>query len=226
MSLDELKNYELLKDYALKELGLDLFGVADLSKFKNELSAEVAEVSGGMGAAISLAFKLSSAVLNSITDHPTRLYMHHYQIVNRYLDYSALRIGKFIERLGGNYIPIPASLFLGKTDKHSSHLSHRVAAYYAGLGWIGRNNLLVNPRYGAQIRLVTVLTDLPLKFDNPIPFGCGECRKCIEVCPAGALSENGYDFEKCFKLLDYFVGKYNVGQHICGVCVKVCTGKG
>lgn len=219
------KNYEILKDYALNSLGLSLFGVADISQIIKEMANELYEASKDMRYAISVAFKLSDPILDSLVDHPTRLYMHHYQTVNRYLDTSAILLGRKIELLGGSYIPIPASLFLGKGEKQRSHLSHRTAAYYAGIGWIGRNNLIVTPQFGSRVRLVTILTNLELKTDTPLEFGCGDCYECIKACPAGALSENGYDFEKCFKLLSYFVGKYNVGHHICGICVKACKGK-
>jgi len=43
----------------------------------------------------------------------------------------------------------------------------------AGLGWIGRNNLLVNEELGSQFRLASVLTNMPLKIDKPVKNGCG-----------------------------------------------------
>ncbi len=219
------RNYNIIKEFALEKLYLSLFGVTETKQLYNDMSDELRDASNELIYAISVAFKLSDAVIDSLVDHPTRLYMHHYQAVNRYLDSSALLIGKIIEELGGKYIAVPASLFLSKEEKHRSHLSHRTAAYFAGLGWIGRNNLLVTPEFGSRVRLVTILTDLELKTDTPMEFGCGDCYECIKACPAGALTENGYDFEKCFKLLSYFVGKYNVGHHICGLCVKACRGK-
>ncbi len=126
--------------------------------------------------------------------------------------------------MGGRYVAVPASLYLKRKDSRESHLSHKLVAYWAGLGWIGRNNLLVNPKYGARIRLTTILTDLPLKFDEPMEFGCGDCYECVKACPAKALGERpeDFNFERCFNLLSTFIGKYQVGHHICGVCIKVC----
>jgi epoxyqueuosine reductase len=87
---------------------------------------------------------------------------------------------------------------------------------------------LVAPDYGSQVSLVTVLTDLPLPvFENPLPFGCGDCKACIGVCPVSALEEipEDYSFEKCFDKLTYFAEKKNLGIYICGVCLKVCPGR-
>ncbi|MEO0077238.1 MAG: 4Fe-4S binding protein, partial [candidate division WOR-3 bacterium] len=106
------------------------------------------------------------------------------------------------------------------------HLSHKRIGVAAGLGWIGRNNLLVHPQYGSQFRLVTILTDMPLATDTPLNSDCQDCRKCIEVCPAQAIKERPEDFDhmKCFEQLKEFQKKGYVGQYICGVCVKACSG--
>jgi ferredoxin len=57
----------------------------------------------------------------------------------------------------------------------------------AGLGCQGKSLLLVNPEVVPRIRLVTVLTDLDLPADQPLPNGCGKCRECAKACPAGAI---------------------------------------
>ena len=188
------------------------------------INGELIQASKGMKYGISIAMKLSDSIIDSITDHPHRLYMHHYQTINKYLDTATLLIGNRIEKMGGNYIAVPTSLFLKKRNDNTSHLSHRWVALNAGLGWIGRNNLLINPKYGPRIRLTTILTDLPLKNDIPIEFACGDCYDCVEACPANALGEKAEDYNlgKCDALLSYFIGKYNVGHKICGVCIKAC----
>ncbi len=224
MSNTQEINYNHLKDFALNRLQMALFGVAPIERLQSEIKEELIRASEDMTAGISMAMKLSDAVFDSITDHPHRLYMHHYQTVNRYLDQAALLLGREIENMGGKYVAVPASLYLRKRGTRESHLSHRTVAYWAGLGWIGRNNLLVNPHYGAKIRLVTILTNLPLKFDKPIAFGCEDCYECVKACPAGALGEKpeNYNYQLCYELLTKFIGKHQVGHHICGVCIKVC----
>jgi len=98
-------------------------------------------------------------------------------------------------------------------------------ALRAGIGWIGRNNLLVHPDYGARIRLATVLTGIPLIEDTEIKKDCGICMNCIDICPAHALKESYRDYNKeaCLKRLQYFSKTYGIGQYICGLCVKVCN---
>jgi len=96
----------------------------------------------------------------------------------------------------------------------------------AGLGWIGRNNLLVNPQLGSRYRLVTILTDMPLVNDEALNRDCGKCMACLKTCPAKAIKENKEDFDHwaCLDKLKEFRRQGVVGQHICGVCVKACKG--
>jgi len=106
----------------------------------------------------------------------------------------------------------------------------------AGLGELGRNGLLITPQFGPRVRLCKVLTDLHLKPDKPIDFGvqeyCEKCKKCLENCPAHAISEgrtadpitasnnsgvlkwtvNG---ERCF-------GSWCEAGIDCSICIKVC----
>ena len=112
-------------------------------------------------------------------------------------------------------------------DDQLAHLSHKHVAVEAGLGWIGRNNLLVTPQYGARVRLGTVLTDMPLPAGAPLEEDCGECRACIEACPAGAIAEVQEDFDHvgCYEKIREMIKEVNIGQNVCGVCVKACRGK-
>jgi reductive dehalogenase len=72
-------------------------------------------------------------------------------------------------------------------------------AMQAGLGDLGRNGLLISPRFGARLRLSKVITDLPLVPDTPIEFGvtefCGSCKKCAERCPSRSISFEGMTTE-------------------------------
>jgi len=175
--------------------------------------------------AISLAVRLSQAVLESLKDRPTLLYKWHYRQANNFLDAVAFRLADKIQQAGYHALPIAASQIIDWKEQ-LGHLSHRHVAEAAGLGWIGRNNLLVTPEFGAQVRLVTVLTSMPLEIGEELPFSCGSCHNCISACPAGALGEGpqDYNYEKCFTLMDHFARKLNIGVHICGLCVKACPG--
>jgi epoxyqueuosine reductase len=164
-------------------------------------------------------------VLAEIEEHPTLLYFNHYRQVNNFLDQSALKLAVFIQEQGYKVMPIPTSQVIDWQNQ-KGHLSHKKIALAAGLGWIGRNNLLVTPQYGAQVRLVTILTDMPLTVDKPLAVDCGKCQACIATCPAKAIKElqQDFDHQACFVQLKEFQRKKYVPQYICGICVKACKG--
>jgi len=222
--MDKNKSYSALKKFC-QNLGADLFGVADISKTKNDfmLSGKIMEK---LDKAVSLGIRLSGSILEGIFDSPTKLYFHHYRTVNASLDQLALKVCNEIQKKGYRALPIPASLILDWQNQ-KAHLSHKEIGYLAGLGWIGRNNLLVNTSIGSQFRLVSILTDMPLKIDKPVKQTCQHCKICINVCPAGAIKESPSDFEhiKCFEKLKDFQKQRLVEQYICGICVKACAGK-
>ena len=219
----EEKNYLLLKNFVFAR-EINLFGVADIAEIKDEFLLDK-DIINRFDKAISLGFKLNYSILEEIQNKPTKLYYHHYRQVNFLLDRVSLSLSSFIERIGYRALPIPASQIID-WEKQKAHLSHKKIGLFAGLGWIGRNNLLVNPELGARFRLVTVLTDMPLKVDEPINSDCGECRACISVCPADAIKENPEDFDHfaCFEKLKEFRKEGISNQYICGICVKHCKG--
>jgi len=219
------QNYLSLKKLS-QQLGLDLFGIADVSGIKKYFILSERSLTG-LEKAVSLGVRLSAAILAEIEKAPTRLYFHHYRSINMFLDQAALHIANYIQRKGYRALPIPASQILDWQNQ-KAHLSHKQIGYLAGLGWFGRNNLLVNKKLGCQFRLVTILTDMPLKTDQPKKEDCGDCRICVKMCPAGAIKDNSLDFDhiRCFEKLKEFQKQHLVDQYICGVCVSACRVKG
>jgi|UniRef100_A0A7V3PTN9 epoxyqueuosine reductase len=205
--------------------GVALFGIAEISKIKTDDLLLPKEIISRLPYAISLALPLSKPVLDLLTDHPDLLYEHHYRQLNFALDRIALDITLYLQNNGYAALPIPASQVID-WENQRGHLSHKRIAIGAGLGWLGRNNLLVTPEYGAQVRLVTILTDLELEPGTPLNQDCGQCRRCLDVCPANAIREKPEEFDHyaCFEKLKEFQRQRYVHQFICGLCVRACSG--
>jgi epoxyqueuosine reductase QueG len=129
-------------------------------------------------------------------------------------------------------MPIPASQ-ITNARLHKGAISHKAIAAIAGLGWIGRSQLLVNPKLGPRLRLASILTDMPLQPGKPVRNRCGECEACVKACPthaikpvgvmeAGWVREEVFDPDACFQRLVKFRDDPLYGASICGICVKVC----
>ncbi|MBM4338446.1 MAG: epoxyqueuosine reductase [Deltaproteobacteria bacterium] len=205
--------------------GASLFGTADLSRFKKEDILLPPGTIDRLPFAISAGYHLSDQILEGIEDAPTPHYFHHYQRVNILLDTIGLVVTSAIQNLGYQAMPIAASQILDwKTQR--GHLSHKHVACATGLGWIGRNNLFVNQKFGSRTRLVTILTDLPLEVNSPLEKDCGSCKACIKVCPAKAIKERPEDFDhvRCYEQLKVFSKTLHFSHNICGICVKACRG--
>jgi epoxyqueuosine reductase QueG len=219
------ENTEKLKTLC-HQWGCSLFGVADLRFYEKDLilfpSISIDQFPYG----ISVGYHLSDAILEGIETQPTLLYFQHYQRINILLDTLGLILTSVIQNLGYQAIPIAASQ-IADWKNQRGHLSHKHIAKAAGLGWIGRNNLLVNEKYGSRIRLITILTTLPLIMDFPSSGDCSSCRDCLSVCPAEAIQEHQKDFDhlRCYEQLRSFAKILHFSHNICGVCVKACRGQ-
>ncbi|MBN1793697.1 MAG: epoxyqueuosine reductase [Candidatus Omnitrophica bacterium] len=223
---DNRKNYDLLKERALS-CGLAFFGVAATAQIPSEYLLIETDLIKQFPYAISAGYRLSKAVLQTIDTAPSLLYSMHYRRVNTLLDHTALMLATVIQQSGFEALPIPASQVVDWTAEKGT-VSHRHVAFQAGLGWIGRNNLLVNPNCGSQLRLVSILTDFPLEVNQPsIQEDCGDCLDCVRACPVEAIKRErkDFDFAACSAKLNEFSRIRGIGHKICGVCVKACWGQ-
>jgi epoxyqueuosine reductase len=112
-------------------------------------------------------------------------------------------------------------------------LAERVLAQRAGIGFIGRNCMLIHPKLGNHLLLGELITTLNLELDQPMEkSGCQDCRRCIEACPTGALEPDGtLDARKCISYLTieeqgYLPSEYTdkLDNYIfgCDECLKAC----
>jgi epoxyqueuosine reductase len=114
----------------------------------------------------------------------------------------------------------------------SAPLAERALAERAGLGFIGKNHMLINPRLGPQILLAELITDIKLTPDQPVHQTCSGCDKCISACPTGALRPDGnFDANKCISYLTIeYAGEIpadlaeKMGAHLfgCDECILAC----
>lgn len=190
--------------------------------------------------AVSIVRRLDDAVIDAVASGPTMEYHDLYHSANGELAGTVRDIAAAIADTGARAVAIEPTVTdeqiddrMRRTLRHE--FSHKMAATRAGLGWIGKTDLLVTEKFGPRVRLATVLTDMPL-----VPLGvpvteslCGRCRKCVDACPAGAANGTSwkagmerdvfYDAfrcrEKCREL-----SKTRLEREIslCGICVSVC----
>jgi epoxyqueuosine reductase len=91
-------------------------------------------------------------------------------------------------RLGGSY----------RVFVDANHHVDREAAARAGVGFYGKNTMLITRRFGSWVVLGTLVTDVELEPTPPLDLDCGSCTLCIDACPTGALDEPGVlDATRC-----------------------------
>lgn len=210
----------------LKEWGASLVGFSDVDE---KLPAALKKYPY----AVSVGVRLSDAIIDEIKDKPTFTYFHHYRTVNTLIDQLTLRGMLFIQEAGYKAMAVPASQTVNDADKaHFGLFQHKTAAVMAGLGWIGRSGLFISSCCGPRLRLGTILTDMPLKpAGESMKQNCGDCRLCVQSCPAMALTGNCWE-DGCdrSRLVDvnacssYMTSKFkHIGRGaVCGICVRVC----
>lgn len=115
----------------------------------------------------------------------------------------------------------------------SAPVLDRAWAKKSGLGWIGKNSMLIHPKQGSFFFLAEIILDLEFDYDTPIKDYCGTCNACVEACPTEAILPNKVvDGSKC---ISYFTielkdeilpnevkGKFNDWMFGCDICQDVC----
>jgi epoxyqueuosine reductase QueG len=221
-------------------LGAFRLGVADLAELAG-LCTQPPDLLTHYRRGIALSVRLDDAIVdgllpphNSRPGAPTPDYAQLYEWANRRLDDMAAQVVRYLEGRLYRAEAIPASETL--QDQRGA-LPHKAVARQAGLGWIGRQLLLIIPGAGPRVRLATVLTDALLPAGRPTAGDCGDCRLCLEACPVGALRFTPYegyperaaalDVAACANRLASFRRDPAVGRPVCGMCMAVCpAGRG
>ncbi len=145
------------------------------------------------------------------------------------IDYHVVMKEK-LEKLAhyiGKYVPD----LKYKIAVDNTPLCDRTIAYKAGLGFFGKNKLLINDKYGSYIFLASLFINIDIEPDGPLKKQCYGCNKCIRACPTKALSNNGFlDSKKCLSYITQKKGilteaektKINKCIYGCDICISVC----
>ncbi|MRG86817.1 tRNA epoxyqueuosine(34) reductase QueG [Salinibacillus xinjiangensis] len=113
----------------------------------------------------------------------------------------------------------------------TGELADKEVAARAGLGYTGKNTVLITPEYGSYVYLGEMITNIPFAPDQPVEEDCGDCTLCLDVCPTGALVQGGQlNAQKCIAFLtqtkdflpDEFREKIGNRLYGCDTCQAVC----
>lgn len=159
---------------------------------------------------------------------PSIYYHELYKIVNAMLDSKAYELANFLVEKGEGAIYLPRDAYGDikiLIEKPFAFFSHKHAAYLAGLGSFGQNNVLLTPEYGPRVRFTSIFTTAVIE---PTPLKmkdlCTRCLLCVKNCPVNAIPRNGnfpppLDKRSCAERSAKLRDEY---RSPCGICIKVC----
>ena len=145
---------------------------------------------------------------------PRYAWRDHYALLRDRLD----ALGR---RLGGSY----------RVLVDENHHVDRAGAERAGVGFIGKNTMLITRTHGSWVVLGTLVTDVELDATSPLDAGCGSCTLCVDACPTGALDEPGVlDSTRCLSywtqtpgaMPEDVMGALEDRVYGCDICQDVC----
>lgn len=120
---------------------------------------------------------------------------------------------------------------ISKVMVDTGELSDRAVAERAGIGFSGKNTLIITPEFGSFVYLGELITNIPFVPDQPLEDSCGDCTICLNACPTGALVQGGQlNAQKCLAFLtqtkdflpDEFRNKIGTRVYGCDTCQAVC----
>jgi len=164
---------------------------------------------------------------------PPRGWISRYAWGDDYHEVMWEKLNALVDSLKGKH-PEP---FTARAYADTGPVSERIFAKHAGLGWLGKNTLLLNEAYGSWLFLGVIVTSLDLApslepAESPPPDLCGNCRQCLDACPTGALIEPYVlDARKCISYLTIELRgsipeerREGIGWQVygCDICQDVC----
>lgn len=188
--------------------------------------------------AVSLAVALDAHAVSGVQDGPTPEYYEEVMASKEFVKSLERKVGAFLESEGYAAVRLAdarhALIDEGMAREDAACLSHRVIAAHAGLGWIGKNNLLITKHFGPAVTLGGVLTDAPVECGKEVFLSrCGRCVECIVACPTAAINNAEWsgkistaglvDEEACAEACRaQSVERLGFEADVCGVCIWAC----
>lgn len=218
-----------------REMGATYFGIADLSLTQGgAITPHEVRLVSEYSVGISIGVPLISSIVDRINDQTDVFALHNYrfhysQVVNPLIDQITRRISSILASEKHTALPIPTGGVVDKVNRYGI-FSHKIAASLSGLGWIGKNCLLITPDRGPRVRWGTVLTNAPLESGVPMKVKCGRCTKCVEACPAQAFTGKNFlpsEPRETRMIINNHIQftkerEKTMGTNTCGVCVNIC----
>lgn len=146
------------------------------------------------------------------------VYAREYHRLNRMLNAVSKDIAG---RFEGSAVPptVEGIAVENVEDYYGMTVSQRVVAENAGLGWRGKNELVINQRFSCALRFASVITRIPLPHGEKVASSCGECQACIESCSFLRNKDKLQNYrENCRK----YILKLGLEGDVCGRCIKAC----
>jgi epoxyqueuosine reductase QueG len=215
--------------------GCEFLGVADLAIAEQVIREQGGVTVAGFPKAVSIGIALPHTIVDQLPNRAdpavaANYRSHAYEVINERLNMVASRVAGVLQGQGYRALPIPASACIDE-ERLCAVFSHKLAAHLAGLGWIGKNCLLVTPQLGPRVRWISVLTDAPLPATGgPTKEKCGSCTECVDICPVQSFTGRRfraeeprsarYDAAKCNEYYEEL--ERDTGLDVCGLCLYVC----
>ena len=206
-------------------LGAEACGIAPLERFADAPEGfKPADIYGRCASVIVFLRGMPPEIIMAANPVP---YTHAASLLYAELDRIALSLCRKLEAAGARAVPLPSDMPYIYWDAAKSHgkgiLSLRHAARNAGLGFLGRNTLLINPALGNMAYIGAVLTDVALEPDPLLTdLACPpNCRACLDACPQNALDGATVDQKLCRTVSSIKTGRgFDITN--CCECRRAC----
>lgn len=216
----------------LKSEGASIVGFADLGEIP-------CDNRDSFPFGVSIGVALSPEIISDIDEGPTYAYIEECLRLDSILDRLGQLAAGFLMTSGYKAKQQATTNTTGSEypPNLTTKLPHKTVATRAGLGWIGKNAILVTKEFGSAVRLGSILTDADLSVGIPMDISqCGECIACVKICPAQAILGNNWEAgvlrdsllnvvlcrKTARKRLIKRTGSEVVGRTFCGMCIVAC----